>query len=135
MISKKNQKAILFGGPSDKKLLCEIIMLAGESPLIFVSPDLRKTMALMSKLELLICNNSGPLHIASALNLPSVSFMGPTNKTRWSPFGERHTTLKVNDLDCLGCEQGKCPKGSFDCMLRILPKEAFDAINELINTC
>lgn len=132
MLSSANHKIVLFGGPADKKLVCKIANLSDESPLIFVSPDLRKTMALMSKLKLIICNNSGPLHIASALNLPTVSFIGPTNKVRWAPIGKKHTVLQVDGLECLGCEQGTCPKGSIDCMWRISPEKAFRAINEML---
>jgi ADP-heptose:LPS heptosyltransferase len=135
MLSNKSKKIILFGGPADKNLVDEITSLSGEDPLIFVSPDLRKTMAVMSMLKLLVCNNSGPLHIASALKLPTVSFMGPTNKVRWSPIGKQHTVLQVDGLECLGCEEGKCLKGSIDCMWRILPEEAFNAVNEVLNLC
>lgn len=134
MLSNRNQKVVLLGGLADNKLVSEITALSGENPLIFVSSDLRKTMALMSRLKLIICNNSGPLHIASALNLPTVSFMGPTNEIRWIPIGKQHTILKVDGLECLGCEQGKCPKGSIDCMRRILPSEAFNSINKMLNT-
>ena len=134
MLSSRNHKIVLFGGPADKELVCKITDLSCENPLIFVGHDLRKTMALMSKLRLIICNNSGPLHIASALSLPTVSFMGPTNKVHWSPIGNQHTVLKVDGLECLGCEQGNCPKGSIDCMRRILPEEAFNAVNEMLNS-
>ncbi|MGB5745827.1 MAG: lipopolysaccharide heptosyltransferase II [Desulfobacterales bacterium] len=127
-------EVILFGGPDDEELVKSIASLVYKTTNTYTFRSLRKFIALLSYCNILVCNNSGPLHIATALNLPTVSFIGPTNSARWSPIGEHHKILKVEGLECLGCGQGKCPKGSMACMQGILPIEAFNAVNEMLNS-
>jgi heptosyltransferase-2 len=131
-LSETNHDTVLIGSPADTALIYEIRARAGVQPLIFIDSDLRKAIALISKLKLLVCNNSGPLHIAAALEIPTVSFMGPTHKDRWYPLGGNHKVLRAEDLNCLGCEKGECPLGTHDCMQRILPISAYEAIERAI---
>jgi heptosyltransferase-2 len=118
---------ILFGGPADEGLVQRIQSLMTGSALKVVTPDIRRFAALLSSCRLLVCNNSGPLHVASALGIPTVSFMGPTAKELWSPLGEMDAVLRIDGLSCIGCNQGTCPTGSLDCMRRITPQMAVEA--------
>ena len=61
-------------------------------------------VAEIADLDALLCNNSGPLHIAGALGIPSLSTLGPTNPDMWWPVGERQVvvqsaTRSVDDID------------------------------------
>jgi ADP-heptose:LPS heptosyltransferase len=87
----------------------------------------------MSQLHLMVCNNSGPLHLAAAMQVPTVSFMGPTNAQRWWPVGPMHRVLRIEDLQCLGCEEGVCPKGNLECLRRINVRMAVEAVKGLLN--
>jgi lipopolysaccharide heptosyltransferase II len=118
---------ILFGGPADEGLVQQIHSLVPGRTLKVVTPDIRWFAALLSNCRLLVCNNSGPLHVASALGIPTVSFMGPTVKDLWSPLGEKHAVLRIDGLACIGCNRGACPAGSPDCMRRITPEMAVEA--------
>jgi lipopolysaccharide heptosyltransferase II len=118
---------ILFGGPADEGLLQRIQSLMPGKMLKVVTPDIRWFAALLSGCRLLVCNNSGPLHVASALGIPTVSFMGPTVKELWSPLGQKHVVLRIDGLACIGCNRGACPTGSRDCMRLITPQMAVDA--------
>ena len=118
---------ILFGGPADEGLVRRIQSLMPGKTLKVVTPDLRWFAALLSSCRLLVCNNSGPLHVASALDIPTVSFMGPTVKELWSPLGDKNAVLRIDGLPCIGCNRGVCPTGSLDCMRRITPQMAAEA--------
>jgi heptosyltransferase-2 len=118
---------ILFGGPADEGLVQRIQSRMSGTTLKVVTPDIRWFAALLSNCRLLVCNNSGPLHVASALGIPTVSFMGPTVKELWSPLGEKHTVLRIDGLACIGCNRGICPTGSRDCMRLITPEMAAEA--------
>ncbi len=48
--------------------------------------SLRKSMALYSNLDLAICTDSGPAHLAAAVGIPTLSIFGPTDPTRWQPY-------------------------------------------------
>jgi lipopolysaccharide heptosyltransferase II len=123
---------ILFGGSADEELVERIQSLARRKALQVITADIRWFAALLSKCRLLVCNNSGPLHVASALEVPTVSFMGPTVKELWSPVGQGHKVLRADDLPCIGCNRGACPTGSLDCMRRITPQMAAEAVLETL---
>lgn len=119
---EKDFDVILFGGPADSSIISRMrARLNGEIP-IHESQDLRLFLALIAECSLFICNNSGPLHMAAALGVPTISFMGPTVKERWMPVGDGHKVLRVNDLYCIGCNSGRCKIGTHDCMKRITPE-------------
>lgn len=122
---------ILFGGPADRELVGRIRSRMSGGTLEVVTPDIRWFAALLSHCRLLVCNNSGPLHMASALGIPTVSFMGPTVRALWSPRGEPHAVLRMDGLPCIGCNRGACPTGTLDCMRRIPPQMAAEAVSRL----
>ncbi|MEO5579333.1 MAG: glycosyltransferase family 9 protein [Gemmatimonadaceae bacterium] len=59
----------------------------------FVSANLRELMAMLSHCDLLICNDSGPMHIADALNVPVVGIFTTGNPVWHRPYGERQVTV------------------------------------------
>ena len=124
---QRNFDVILFGGPADEELVQRIQSRMPGKALKVVTPDIRWFAALLSSCRLLVCNNSGPLHVASALGIPTVSFMGPTVKELWSPRGDKNAVLRIDDLPCIGCNRGVCPTGSLDCMRLITPQMAAEA--------
>jgi lipopolysaccharide heptosyltransferase II len=126
-------KPVVLGGPTDIHLVKGILSRTNDSVPAMLSSDLRESMALISQLSALVCNNSGPLHIAAALKIPTVSFMGPTVKSLWTPSGGRHRILRADDLDCIGCNNGVCRKGNLECMHRLTPESAREALAELLN--
>jgi heptosyltransferase II len=123
---------VLIGGGGDRDLINSIFEYAGERFAVFESTDLRESVALVSRLNLLVCNNSGPLHIAAALEVSTVSFMGPTEKNRWMPLGLNHKVLRRDYLECIGCNSGTCIRGDLACMRRIKPEEAVNGAMHLL---
>jgi heptosyltransferase-2 len=121
---------VLLGGLAEEGVVRRILEQAGEILPVFISSDLRKALAMISRLDLLVCNNSGPLHMAAALSVPTVSFMGPTEMSRWMPRGEKHRVLRADGLECIGCNRGICPRGTFECRNRINPEMMFHALKD-----
>ena len=122
---------ILFGGPADAGIVERIRSGITGGALAAVTPDIRWFAALLTCCRLLVCNNSGPLHMAAALGIPTVSFMGPTEKPLWLPLGEGHVVLRTDGLSCIGCNRGVCPSGTLECMRRITPDMAAEAVLRL----
>ncbi|RPH52478.1 MAG: glycosyltransferase family 9 protein [Desulfobacteraceae bacterium] len=121
-------EVVVLGGPSDALVVEDI--LAGIKPHVCVSvqEDIRKFFAILAQCRLLVCNNSGPLHCAVALGIPTISFMGPTIKEQWMPIGESHRVLRLDDLPCIGCNLGRCKIRTHDCMRLIEPKDVVEII-------
>jgi heptosyltransferase-2 len=93
--------------------------------------DLLDTAALISKVGLVICNDSGTLHIANAMKTPVFAFFGPTVKDiGYFPFGEQDHVFEV-DVPCRPCGSHggrKCSKGHFDCMMKIEVDTVLDRV-------
>lgn len=126
------RRVVLLGGEGDAASIAEIRRRAGLPVPAFVSRDLRRAAAVLARCRLFIGNNSGPLHLAAALGIPTVSFRGPTRAGRWTPLGGPHRVLERPELPCLGCERGACPRESHACLAGISPREAFAAVEELL---
>ena len=121
-------KVILFGGPGDEEIVDRILFLTKTRIVRCVTADIRSFAARLSQCRLLVCNNSGPLHVGAALGVPTVSFMGPTVRQRWYPRGDRHRVLRIDELPCIGCNAGTCRIGTHDCMWKIRPERVMEVI-------
>ena len=130
---KLKSNIIIFGGPGDHEIIDQIAATTTGNVFVHLTDDLRQFIALMSECSLLICNNSGPLHIAAALNKATVSTMGPTNKARWMPIGNLHKVLRIDQLPCIGCNLGYCKIKTHDCMNQITPSMVLDAVKNMVS--
>jgi heptosyltransferase II len=97
---------IVVCGPGEKPLADRI---AAATPDALVTGDitLRQMMALISACDLFVGNNSGPLHVAAALGVPTVSVMGPSDPLRFAPRGPADRVLRT-DLPCSPCQRARC---------------------------
>jgi lipopolysaccharide heptosyltransferase II len=123
-------EVIVFGGPADAGLIAKIQTMVQKTFQVSIESDIRRFLALLSRCRMLVCNNSGPLHCAVALNIPTISFMGPTAKERWSPNGEMHRVLRMDDLSCIGCDLGQCGIKTHECMRLIKPDSVLNHIRD-----
>lgn len=74
---------------------CQGFNLAGKT-------SLAETAAVLQQSSLLVSGDSGVLHLAVGLDVPTVSLFGPGIAAKWAPRGERHIVINKN-LDCSPC--------------------------------
>jgi ADP-heptose:LPS heptosyltransferase len=86
-------------------------------------------MALLSRCDLLVCNNSGPMHIAAALKVSTVSMIGPTVTPLWLPYGENNIVIN-KALSCSPCNRAVCKE--HQCMTSITVDEVLEAVKTQI---
>jgi ADP-heptose:LPS heptosyltransferase len=65
--------------------------------------------ALLERCALLVSNDSGPKHLAVAIGTPTVTVFGPTHPGAWQPPSGPHAAVEARGLDCLHCNQTRCP--------------------------
>jgi len=128
-------KVFIVGGPEDSSLGDEIVSstdavnLAGKLSLL-------QSAALISKCDLIVTNDSAPLHIANAVKTDVIAIFGPTVRNLgFYPYRENDTVVEV-ELSCRPCSRhggNKCPLGHFDCMKNITPKMVLEIINSKFN--
>lgn len=127
LIQKHKARIILMGGPKEEKLIAEIEAGMTQQPISVVNQPLGNLLALIQACQLLICNNSGPLHMATAVGTPTVSTMGPTIPERWWPRGDEHQVIRKN-LPCMPCNEGYCRLKTLDCMKSITVEDMLKAV-------
>jgi lipopolysaccharide heptosyltransferase II len=85
--------------------------------------------ALLARATVLISNNSGPVHIASALGTPVVDLYALTNPQH-TPWQTQHRLL-FNDVDCRWCYRSDCPEGHHACLLGVEVESVVEAASQL----
>lgn len=100
--SRFGLETVIAGGPADSPLAAQIngLNLCGKT-------NLRQLVALLERAELVIANDSGPMHIAAALGKPLVSPYGPTNPNRTGPYHRMDSVLRVA-VPCSPCYSRTC---------------------------
>lgn len=132
LIEEEGFDTVLIGGPEDKFVCNEIkskynldaVNLAGELSLL-------ESAVLIKKIDLVISNDSAPLHIANAVKTDVIAIFGPTvKKFGCYPYRDGDKILEV-ELDCRPCSKhggDSCPKEHFKCMKNIKPKMVFEVV-------
>jgi heptosyltransferase-2 len=110
----------LIGGPDDKELLDQIIETSTIKAINLAGKlSLMQSAALMKGATRAFVNDSGPLHIASAMNTPVTAFFCSTvSDFGFGPLSDDAKILEVKDLACRPCGlhgHQECPKGHFKC--------------------
>jgi heptosyltransferase-2 len=80
--------------------------------------NLRELVALLQRADLVIANDSGPMHIAAALGRPLVTMFGPTNPMRTGPYGRLDSVVRI-DIECSPCYSRRCSHQSCLRWLRV----------------
>jgi lipopolysaccharide heptosyltransferase II len=84
--------------------------------------------------DLMITNDTGPMHVAAALNKPLVALFGPTEPRRTGPYGQLENVLRL-DLPCSPCLSSRCTIAETDKCLRTLsPALVLDRVGKLLPT-
>ena len=102
----------ILGTAQDKPAAAEIRRAAGgDLPLLDLTgqTSLGVMMELLRRSQLVLSNDSGPMHAAAALQKPVFGFFGPTDPAKTGPYGKRHRIYRA-DTACLGCLKRICPE-------------------------
>jgi lipopolysaccharide heptosyltransferase II len=126
-----NYQVVFTGAPIEQNLIEDIrtdmrahsVSLAGKLSLADLA-------ALISMASVLICNNTGPAHLAAAVETPVVDLYALTNPQH-TPWQVSHRVLS-HDVPCKYCYQSVCPKGHNDCLRLVTPDEVLVAVQDLM---
>ena len=119
--------SLVLGESQEGELVTDIVKRAGPGATAAITRSVMELAATIRASDVVICNNSGPLHLAGLLGVPTVSFMGPTIKDRWLPSGRHDVVLRRDDLPCIGCNRATCRIRTHACMKEITPEQAYTA--------
>lgn len=121
----------LLGSGKDKDVCDEIVALAPGVRNLAGVTALDEAVALIAAASAMVSNDSGLLHIASALNRPIVAIYGPTDPLHAPPFSDLAQSLYLA-LECAPCRQRECPLGHHRCMREISAGMVWEPLREMI---
>ena len=98
---------------------------------ILIDLGIQALGALISRADLFICHDSGPMHMASALNIPTVALFGPSKVVNWKPRSADAVVVRAK-LPCCPCKQKKCGRPEDYCMDTISVPEVLKAAEGLL---
>jgi len=125
-------RIIIFGGPGDRELGREISQMMQHKPIdLSGKTDLQEAIALINRCNLFITNDSGLMHVATALDIPLIAIFGSTNPITTGPKGLNSRIVRV-PVECSPCLKPECPKGHLKCMHQIDVDMVFDVVKELL---
>jgi ADP-heptose:LPS heptosyltransferase len=96
-------RVVLIAGPGEEDVLHQVLSHAGTDPMVIDQPlAVPQFAALAAQVDLLLCHDSGPMHLAAAVGTPVVALYGSQNATVWRPLGDFHTVLQP-PMPCRNC--------------------------------
>jgi lipopolysaccharide heptosyltransferase I len=129
------QQAVLSGGLGERQLCEDIASRCKTTPQSLAGETtIEEMVALIAGATAVLCNDSGPLHIATALGVPAVAIFGPTSPDRTGPYGPSAKVLRHN-LDCSPCylrQLRQCPH-DHACMEAISSASAAEALDAAVS--
>lgn len=128
MVQKLDARVVLIGTGSERDNAAQVIAqmrqkqaatnLAGET-------SIAELIGLLARCNLVVTNDTGPAHVAAALNRPTFTIFGPTNEFETSPLGLHSEWIRAEGIECARCMHRDCPI-DHRCMTRL----SVDAIAE-----
>ena len=133
LITQKNIKILYFGNQSTSSLVESICTSFPKDRVLNLSgkTTIRQLACLIHVCHLLLTNDSGPMHMAAALNTPLIALFGSTNDTVTGPFLYQGKVIHKH-VFCSPCYQRKCPL-DFRCMKQISSAEVLEEIKAILS--
>ena len=126
-LAQKGASVVFTGGPDDEKPVRElwqrihppprVLNLAGQT-------QLQELAGLFFLSDLVLTPDTGPMHLAAAVQVPLIALFGPTAPWRTGPYGNGHVILR-KPLACSPCFKKKCP--TMECMEALSVEEVLEA--------
>lgn len=82
--------------------------------------------------SLFITNDSGPMHIASAYQVPTIAIFGPTKYKETSQWSNEKSIIVRKEIECSPCMKRECPLKHHECMKNITSKEVIEAVKKIV---
>ncbi len=131
LAASHDARIVILGGAGEDEMAEEIrghltsssIGLAGRT-------SLTELMGIVGRLSVLISNDSGPMHVASALGVPTVAVFGPTDERETGPLGLKSRVVRQH-VECSPCLLKECPI-DHRCMDRVTVEDVYGAAVDLL---
>lgn len=129
-------QVLLFGGPAEGELVQQVgDLMTTEAIPLAGTLHIRQLAGLIEQCDLFVTNDTGPMHVAAAMQTPTVALFGPGDHIRFQPLDPIHTTIR-HHVPCNPCKQftNRCKNNI--CMKLITVDEVWETVHQnLSNIC
>jgi lipopolysaccharide heptosyltransferase II len=129
LLARRDDAEVALVGAPSERAHCEQVARASKAGAMVAAghTNIGELIALLSLCDGFIGNDSGCMHLAGALGIPTVAIFGSTNPARTGPMGPK-TRVIYRKLECSPCLARTCRFGHYNCLTQIEPAELADAI-------
>jgi ADP-heptose:LPS heptosyltransferase len=113
-------------GEREQSLISELKKLVPEAVILPLITELPLFLAVLKRAAVFVSGDTGPLHFAPGLGVPTISLFGPSSPARWAPVGERHTSLTGATCSCDG-NSAVCQR-DVHCLAAISPEQVRECL-------
>lgn len=100
---------VLLGSLDEVQLVEDIARRMRHKPVVLAGRlTIRQLAGVLAESSLLVCNDSGPMHIAAAMRTPVVAIFGPSKSNETGPYGTRHQIVEKDFACRYGCDESSC---------------------------
>jgi lipopolysaccharide heptosyltransferase II len=127
-----NVAFVITWGPGERDKVLPILKAGEKFQNVFMAPetDMKELMVLISKFNFFVTGDTGPMHLASTLNIPILALFGPSDSEVNKPWGKRNIVSKV-DVGCNPCRNKKC--SHLKCQRELTPEIVFNDFKKLVS--
>ena len=135
IVRQLDHDVLVLCGPAERQAARDVVGYASSSRVVSLADQpvsLSLTKALLARSRLLVSTDSGPRHMAAALDRPVVTLLGPTSPVWIENPTVRGSTVRA-EIDCLGCGRRTCPLGHHHCMRNLAPDRVLAAVAQQLD--
>ena len=139
LAEKLGAQVLITQGPKDAEVAQDVARKAGGAAKIIGVLPLRQLAAILVHCSVYVANDSAPMHIAVAVNTPTIGIFGPGEENVWFPYhppfyenSAGHIALR-KDVFCHPCHLNVCNRegnGYMECMKLLTAGEVFDEVRK-----
>ena len=128
---------LIFGGPNEIEMAQDIekhLLKLGVSNFrnIAGKTSIIELCSNIAACSLFVTNDSGPMHVAAAYQVPTVAIFGPTRYKETSQWMNTKSAIVRKEMDCSPCMKRECPLGHHECMTKIHAQEVSRTLRTLL---
>lgn len=130
LIDKYGVKIIMIGAVSDREYVEKIVGMMENTPLVLVGKTTLLGLAsVLKKTDIMITNDSGPMHMSVAVGTPTIALFGPTDPLKTGPYGKNSEVL-FKRIECQPCFKRNC--SIRECMDLINVEEVVNVFKKML---
>lgn len=128
--NKYSVQFLILWGPGDEQDATYIKENTGENCVLAPNTSLIEMSGLIKNCDIILANDSGPMHISAAMNIPTLGIFGPTDPEAHRPYAENSDYIIKDDLDCIICNKFECPF-NHECMRQLDVSKVLNKIEKI----